>query len=1240
MKLLSLRKVVVAAVVAAGVLACGSAAAYTSQSYVQRGLLAQWDGIDNVGVGQHDPSAVCWADLTGNGHNLTNFIAGLSWNGDSLQMPTTAYGLAATFAGSVDLGLDDYVSYEIVYQQHVKRDRAVVFGFGNFKGLSLNADLGTLTVHNKTGGSWTGVSSLNEIHSVFVTYDSGLATTAESVELDGVPLTVNSGTVTWGQQTSGIGLYNSTSRYMNGRIYAIRLYTRKLTPEERAWNRAVDALRFVKTSDDSLVVSCDTLACGTPQPDYGVHTIDTETVNCSVDSEWKDEQAGISATSLGYAIYDRDPETNARVFREASPDTSVTVQRTGTPVEIEWRWQVSVKPAVTMTGSGTVTACPWTRLGDVIELTATPAEGFAFGHWSGDLPRGVDAFDPNLKFAAAANTRSIVAHFLPVVYVEKDGADTNGGLSREDAFATVQKALDSPEPRFVKVGPGVYEISSAILVDTDSTIEGSTDGNGDPVSVFAITAGGGAVCALRSENARVSHLAMTSRGKKYGRGALLQRGGLLDHCVITNCICSVSSDNLVVVDNKGGGVCLYGGGVMRNCRVDGCQTSGFGTFSGGGLAIVGDGLVESCSFSKCCANSSNNKNYGGGAYLLRGGTVRNSLFSRCYVQAPTGDDATGLHLVGGRVENCTLAGSYHTSSLSAPAVSLQGGAVVNSIIWGNYNKSKTGTGIVCTGGSVAHCTCEEPIEGEGNLTDNPAFLDAEHDDYRIGYSPCVDKGADLQWHFGAKDLAGDDRVIGTAVDLGCYEFRPTGISVSLTVKSDGKADCSSVEFQAEIVGAEPSKSDFSWVVAGKDGFRLETNELALAKLDLDLPAGSYDVTVSVDDGTSSGAKSWPDVVIVKSSNTYVSLQGAGVPPYADFSNATNDVFAALEMTADGGTVHLDDGHYYLPRSLILSRNVRILGERGADGVQIFATQEQGFPMVLLGHADAVLEGITLDGRNKMGIQMTLNKSGAYISSNGGMVTNCIFNQIVANDNGAAFRAEGGRVVDSVIRGCKAHSAFSGTRGGGCAIAGGVVEHCVITNNVSGDVEGNRAGGVYISSGRLVNSIVADNVCSSICGGIYNDGGEVINCLVYGNKSAGSGTGIYQTDTGRTVNTTVVDNHSAGDEVSAAFLVSGTGLAKNCIVWGNDGVASQILKEDEGAEVGNNCTDDPSFADRERRNYHLTARSKNCIDCGDDSVWGEELERATDFDGGPRRLNRHVDIGCYEKRMRGLVLFLQ
>jgi hypothetical protein len=42
----------------------------TAKDYVQDGLIAMWDGIENAGWGVHDQNATVWKDLTGNGYDL------------------------------------------------------------------------------------------------------------------------------------------------------------------------------------------------------------------------------------------------------------------------------------------------------------------------------------------------------------------------------------------------------------------------------------------------------------------------------------------------------------------------------------------------------------------------------------------------------------------------------------------------------------------------------------------------------------------------------------------------------------------------------------------------------------------------------------------------------------------------------------------------------------------------------------------------------------------------------------------------------------------------------------------------------------------------------------------------------------------------------------------------------------------------------------------------------------------
>ena len=76
---------------------------------------------------------------------------------------------------------------------------------------------------------------------------------------------------------------------------------------------------------------------------------------------------------------------------------------------------------------------------------------------------------------------------------------------------------------------------------------------------------------------------------------------------------------------------------------------------------------------------------------------------------------------------------------------------------------------------VANTCAPEAPEGNGNIRLAPVFKDAENGDYHIGLSsPTVGAGAYQEWMDGAFDLDGEIRVLGRAVDMGCYETRLPG----------------------------------------------------------------------------------------------------------------------------------------------------------------------------------------------------------------------------------------------------------------------------------------------------------------------------------------------------------------------------------------------------------------------------------------------------------------------------------
>ena len=69
------------ALLVAALAACSTQAALTARSYVQKGLVACYDGIDNAGTGAHDATAATWADLSGNGFDGT-LAANRGWAAD------------------------------------------------------------------------------------------------------------------------------------------------------------------------------------------------------------------------------------------------------------------------------------------------------------------------------------------------------------------------------------------------------------------------------------------------------------------------------------------------------------------------------------------------------------------------------------------------------------------------------------------------------------------------------------------------------------------------------------------------------------------------------------------------------------------------------------------------------------------------------------------------------------------------------------------------------------------------------------------------------------------------------------------------------------------------------------------------------------------------------------------------------------------------------------------------------
>ena len=217
--------VVLAAVVACGLggrLLADASGSYTAASYVQKGLINQWDGIDNAGVGTHNAAATVWKDLKGD-LDLTLCGKG-AWNatGNGLSVNgCSAKGTSATTA---------YRTIEVVYKMSGGRilfasgnaqTRFVLFDSASAPGTMAYFDGTKTTKYIPTslmpGAPRAIAATYNESSAVDAIYYNGAQDT------NGKTLS-NSWSIGDGKVMIGDRAAAGTAYTWQGTVYAIRLY--------------------------------------------------------------------------------------------------------------------------------------------------------------------------------------------------------------------------------------------------------------------------------------------------------------------------------------------------------------------------------------------------------------------------------------------------------------------------------------------------------------------------------------------------------------------------------------------------------------------------------------------------------------------------------------------------------------------------------------------------------------------------------------------------------------------------------------------------------------------------------------------------------------------------------------------------------------------------------------------------------------------------------------------------------
>lgn len=223
----------------------------TARDYVQSGLVAMWDGIENTGYKKHQSNPTKWIDLTGNGYDFTA-IAGttLDFGKDHYAADGSKY-LTATLDKEVS---EDIRHIEVVLQMEYLDSTAVYETLMCLKagGFRIAAPTTSPEVVNRGFSFYPGAassvySSAHNLAPVSYAFNVGL-----NVRPYAVKQTWMSGSIL-GAYSDGVAFVNSATglipksyrdKNFKGEIYRVALYSRELTAEEISSNYAIDKARF------------------------------------------------------------------------------------------------------------------------------------------------------------------------------------------------------------------------------------------------------------------------------------------------------------------------------------------------------------------------------------------------------------------------------------------------------------------------------------------------------------------------------------------------------------------------------------------------------------------------------------------------------------------------------------------------------------------------------------------------------------------------------------------------------------------------------------------------------------------------------------------------------------------------------------------------------------------------------------------------------------------------------------
>lgn len=564
---------------------------------------------------------------------------------------------------------------------------------------------------------------------------------------------------------------------------------------------------------------------------------------------------------------------------------------------------------------------------------------------------------------------------------------------------------------------------------------------------------------------------------------------------------AVSSDIVIQSVNGPAVTGIDGGGIDRCFNLGGqaCVVSGF-TVSNGYTTGHGGGMLCSTSVPVVtnCIIRGNVASAGGGMYH---GTAKT-----CVIMDNTATSFGG-GLYDSAANHCTI--SDNTADMQGGG--MYSGTASNSIVW--YNSAPTNGNM--SGGTAGYtCSTDLPHGTGGNITNDPTLLSSP---YLATHSPCI--GAGIPIHTGGADIFG--MPWRTPPSMGAYEYAGPG-SVQGTIHlSVAAPPAIFAGYQAEYdIGID---GPATWMTIDFGDGTVVTNQRGALHY-THAATGSYSVIVSAYNDDYPAGTHYTQAVVVAEDVLYVS-DATGDDEHSGYSlgTAKKTIQAAHDVSADGVTIRVDSGTYYLASELVVDRAVTIESISGPETTVIDGGR--AVRCLNLGNSACTISGFTITN----GISATGGGGGVLCSGAIPVLTNCtIIGCQVQTDGGGMY---GGTATDCTIDGNYAN-------GHGAGMAYGMARDCLITNNISFG----SGGGMAFSA--AVNCNIGSNLTASggNGGGLYQS--TASNCMIRGNAAAtGDGGGLYE---GTADHCIIIGNSTYNGRGGGMAH----GIATHCMIRGN------------------------------------------------------------------------------------------